>query len=116
MSIKIKDTNVLESLLQVPYDEKLIHLTQWIATRFSDVVFTCGFREGDKGVHGTIPCRGMDIRSWIYSDPQEVEDEINAHFIYDHERPEKKCAWWHGKGKNKHIHLKTHPNTKYLGG
>ncbi|GAG88238.1 unnamed protein product, partial [marine sediment metagenome] len=40
----------------------------------------------------------------------------NAHWIYDPERLEKKCAKFHNTGQGVHIHLQVHRNTKYLGG
>ena len=116
MSIKVKDTKVLEGLLIVPFDTRLAHLAQWVATRYSEVVITSGYRKDSKGVHGTVPCRGIDIRSWIYSNPQVIVDDVNFHFIYDTERPEKRCAIFHNSGQGKHLHLQTHFNTEYMGG
>ena len=116
MAIKIKSIGVLRNLLRAVYDDKLILLIAWVITRYSDVVLTSGYREGDKGVHGTKPCRGMDIRSWIYNDPQAIVDDINEHFSYDHDRPEKKCAVLHDTGRGVHIHNQTCNKTKYLGG
>ena len=116
MAIKIKSIGVLRNMLRAVYDDKLILLIAWVITRYSDVVFTSGYRESDKGVHGTNPCRGMDIRSWIYNDPQAIVDDINAHFSYDTDRPKKKCAKFHDTGRGVHIHLQTCNKTKYLGG
>ena len=116
MAIKIKNHDVLRHVLRAVYDDKLILLISWVWTRCSHVVITSGYREGDKGVHGTLPCRGMDIRSWIYNNPQAIVDDINAHFSYDPDRPEKKCAILHDTGNGNHIHNQVHPNTVYLGG
>jgi len=116
MAIKIKSIGVLRNLLRAVYDDKLILLIAWVITRYSDVVFTSGYREGDKGVHGTLPCRGMDIRSWIYNDPQAIVDNINEHFSYDSDRPNKKCAVLHDTGRGMHIHLQCGPKSIYLGG
>lgn len=116
MAIKIKDHGVLRNLLRATYHDDLILLIAWVATRYSGVVFTSGYREGDKGVHGTLPCRGMDIRSRIYDDPEKVVNDINTHFIYDPNRPDKRCAILHDMGKGEHIHLQVYPDTVYLGG
>lgn len=116
MAIKIKNHGVLRNILRAVYDDDLILLIVWVVARYSNVVFTSGYREEDKGVHGTSPCRGIDIRSRVYEEPQKVADDINTHFIYDPERPEKKCAKYHDTGKGLHIHLQVHPNTTYLGG
>ena len=115
-TIQIKSYKVLKSMLVIIYHPMLISMVMWISTRYSQVVFTSAYREGDSGVHGTNPCRGFDIRSYIYGDPQQVCNDINKHYIYDPDRPEKKCAIFHDTGKGKHIHLQVHPNTKYLGG
>lgn len=117
-SIEIKDYKVLKGFLLVPYHHKLIALLMWVVTRYSKVVFTSSYREGDEGVHGTIPCRGTNIRSWIYNDPQSIVDDINKHWIY-HPDPEKRhnhCALLHDSGEGEHIHLKTHDKTVYLSG
>lgn len=114
--IAIKDHKVLRQILEVPYHPILINLELWVATRYSKVIFTSGYRAGDTGVHGTIPCRGKDIRSSCYSEPKLVEEDINAHWQYDPVRPEKKCALYHDVGQGAHIHLQVHPRTQYLGG
>jgi hypothetical protein len=76
------------------------------------VVVTSHFRQGDKGVHGTNPCRGLDIRSWVYGDPQSICEMINRAYEYDPKRPDKRCAILHNVGKGEHIHLQVHPNTR----
>ena len=116
MGIEIKNNKVLENILEVGYQPHLIFLINWVTVRNSKIVITSGYRKGDKGVHGTLPCRGIDIRSRIYENPQAIVDDINRHFIYDINRPEKKCAILHNVGHGEHIHLQVHPNTKYLKG
>jgi hypothetical protein len=115
MSIRVKHYKALRGLLSAPFHPKLIALAMWVTARLSDVVFTSGYRKGDKGVHGQVPCRGLDIRSWIYPDPQMICDDINKHWIYDPERPDKKCAIYHNVGKGFHIHLQVHARTEYVG-
>ena len=113
MTIQIKDWKVLKGLMLKPYHHKMIGLAEWVTVRFSEVMFTSAFRPGT-GVHGTDPCRGLDIRSWIYNDPKKVVNDINTHWIYDPKRPEKKCAVLHDVGQGNHIHLQTHDRTQYL--
>lgn len=115
-SIHIKSWKVLKGMLIVRFHPKMIALAEWVTVRYSEVVFTSAYRKDDKGVHGTIPCRGLDIRSWIYDEPQKIVDDINKHWEYDFKRPEKKCAILHNIGKGEHIHLQVHRRTKYLGG
>jgi len=62
-------------------------------------------------VHGTIPCRGLDTRSHVYTNPKKIVNHINKRWIYDPKRPEKKVAMLHNVGSGEHIHLQTHPNT-----
>jgi len=125
VALQVKNHRVLMELLAVPYHPNLIKLICWCAIRFTDrdhpFVFTSGYRTGDKGVHGLIPCRGMDIRSSVYGNPQKIVDEINAHFIYDPKRPfhvvnghkePLRCAKYHGPPW--HIHLQAHNRTQYL--
>ena len=115
MPITIKDWKVLKGMLNVAYHPKMIALAMWVTVRYSKVVFTSAYREGDKGVHGTTPCRGMDIRSWHYADPKTIVDDINVHWRYDPlKRPEMMCALYHDTGSGKHIHLQVHDNTHYL--
>ena len=122
MALKVKNHKVLMSLLAVPYHGKLIEIIAWCSIRYHELVITCGFRAGDKGVHGTRPyCRGIDIRSWIYDDPQKIVNDINNHFEYDPTRPTHivdgveeplQCAKLHDV-YGEHIHLQAHPRTVY---
>ena len=115
MGIVIKNWKVLKGMLSVAFHPKMIALAMWITVRYSKVVFTSAYRSGDKGVHGTAPCRGMDMRSWHYDDPQVVVDDINVHWRYDPiKRPEMMCAILHNTGSGNHIHLQVHDNTQYL--
>lgn len=113
-TLTIKDHKVLKGLMLVPFHLKMIALLTWIYVRYSKVVITSAYRKGDSGVHGTIPCRGIDIRSWVYDDPQKIIDDINAHWIYDDKRPEKKCAILHDSGQGEHVHLQCSNRTKYI--
>ena len=109
--IGFKDFKVFESMVSYPYHHLMIALLWWIKGKYGDLIITCGKRPGDTGVHGTDPCRGVDIRSWIYPDPQAVVDRINEVWVYDPARPEKKVAILHDAGSGDHIHLQVHPNT-----
>ena len=116
MSIEIKNTAVFQEILSSIYHPKLISMLCWIIDTAGIVYLTSGYRLGDTGVHGTIPCRGMDIRSRIYVSPRALCVRINAIWKYDPDRrPEKRCALIHGMSGNKHIHLQVHPKTICLG-
>ncbi len=112
--IEVKDNGVLEQLLHVSYADTLIDIVKWIHREYGLIVITCGYREDDMGVHGSIPCRGMDLRERCYSDPDMVAERVNDAWQYDPDRPDLQCAVLHGKGMNRHIHLQVHPNTEII--
>ena len=110
--IRIKNIQVLESLLMHAAHPKLIDLLKWYCVRYSEVVLTGGFEERDyASVHSTIPFRGEDVRSRVYDDPQAVVDDVNNHWTYDPARVAMKCAIYHDVGRGPHIHLQVHDNT-----
>ena len=114
--IEIKNTTVFRQLFKVPVDSDLIEMTAWIEDRFPGVVITCGFERRDyPSVHSTNPLRGLDIRSRHLADPAAVCRRINREWIYDPDRPHKKCAVYHDAGRGRHIHLQTHVNTRFTG-
>lgn len=112
--IAIKDHTVLRGILAIPFHRKMVTMATWIAHRYSEMVITDGYRDGDPGVHGTNPCRGMDIRSTSFPDPKKVVDDINAHWIYDSARPLKSCALYHNTGRGYHIHLQVEEDTQFI--
>ena len=135
--IQIKNIEVLRSLLGVNYHSILIDLVSWCSENIQDIVITDGYRRGSKGVHGTVPCRGKDLRSSIYEDPQAITVLINNDWEYDNKRPRKQCALYHARcpkckkdykhifrkycecgvdiTNHWHIHLQVHPNTRRRG-
>ena len=88
----------------------------WIVDMLGDVVVTSAHRSrkihgGDSGIHMAVPLRAFDLRSYIYSDPFAVQDEINANWIYDPYRPQFNVCVYHDTGRGVHFHVQTHPNT-----
>ena len=114
--IKVKDSSVLYSLLRVPYDETLISILTWIDNEFPGrIIITCGYRPGDPKCHGTIPCRAVDIRSWIFKKPELRMNYINHVWQYDYKRPTMKVCVYHESkpgADDWHFHLQSHPNTR----
>ena len=110
---KIKDINVLSQLLEKQYVDSLIQILMDVCSQVGDVVITEGWRKGG-GVHSTIPCRGLDLRSWIYTSDEldGIEKYVNERWVYDSARPDMKCCIVHNVGNGKHIHLQVHPKTK----
>jgi len=113
--IQIKDHRPLKGILQVAFHPQLISLVVWASYRYSSFIVTSAYREGDPGVHGQIPCRGLDIRSYVFADAAAVVADINEHWVYDPQRPEFKCAILHDVGMGIHIHLQSHDRTFYVG-
>ena len=109
--IVIKDKDTLISVL-CGFDPTLVEIVVWILEEYDRVVITCGYREGDGGVHGTMPCRGIDLRSWVYPYPYAVSNKVNDMWEYDPDRPYLKCASVHDSGSGMHLHLQVHKNTK----
>lgn len=110
--IRVKDETVLRELMAAPFDPRLFDVVSHLLACSGRMVITSGYRKGDRGVHGTIPCRGLDVRSRIYADRAEaIAAAINRKFVYDPQRPHLKVAVLHGKGKNRHLHLQVHPAT-----
>ena len=110
--IEVKDIKVLSALLKVPYHPALDDILLWIYKREGKLLFTDGFRPGDPGCHGTNPCRAVDLRSWIFDNPETVCAMINNYWVYDPERPFKNVCKYHNVGNGWHFHIQVHPNTK----
>ena len=121
-AIGFKSLGVFGNMVEVPWYPQLTALVKWLLVRVhqdrtcTNVFVTSAYRKDDKGVHGQIPLRGLDIRSTVFEDPEKLCEDINNHWEYDLDRPEKQCAIYHDIGKGFHIHLQVHPKTKYLGG
>jgi len=73
---------------------------------------TSSYRPGDKGVHGTSPVRGYDLRMRNLPIGNAITHFINYNWQYDQDRPNLKCAVLHGEGANMHLHLQVHSNTE----
>ena len=112
--IRFKSDSVKKSYYGHTSHHKLKELVVWLCDR-QDVLITQGYEKRNYvSVHSMIPFRGVDIRSWIYDNPQSIVDDINKHWDYDSKRPEKKCAMYHDVGRGKHIHLQVHDNTELI--
>ncbi len=71
------------------------------------------YRIDDNGVHGTLPCRGLDLGCKDEVIGNRVADYINSRWVYDPERPDMVCCIYHKvAGGQSHLHLQSHPNTE----
>ena len=111
--INYKDEEVLRGMLAVGWHPLLIDLYAWLLEDdIGSIVITCAHESRDyESVHDVDPLRGLDIRSWVFSDPQKVEEYINSNWIYDPERIEMMVAKYHNSGRGAHIHVQVHDNT-----
>lgn len=99
------------SMLTDVADKMLIELLKHLSSKVGALTVTSFYREGDKGVHGTLPCRGIDVRCRDGAIGRAYAKVINNKWAYDPSRPEKNCALVHDVGFGIHLHLQVHPNT-----
>ena len=103
----------------VCWHQNLVKLIMWLAEYTGEIVITSGRRyralyAGDSGIHMTDPLRAMDIRYYIYNDPDKLCDIINQAWEYDRTRPRFQCAKLHDTGRGLHFHLQVHDRTRKL--
>ena len=111
--IKYKSEDIKKSY-EVEKHPILESLISWLGFLI-DITITQGYEKRDYiSVHSMIPLRGVDIRSRNFKNPQCIADFINEFWIYDPERPEKKCAIYHDVGRGAHLHLQACDNTQNL--
>lgn len=110
--IQIKSLDVFLNMW-VPMHFKLKEVLEWYARRYGthNMVITSAYREGDKGVHGTNPLRGIDLRSRMFRDPWIVANIINHNWKYDPKRPAMSVCLYHSVGLGPHFHIQVHDNT-----
>ena len=116
--IGYKSHKVLIGTLTYAWHPKLIEVLLWLTVRYSTIILTSAYRlkkihPKDSGIHGTVPLRAFDLRSAVFPDPQKIADDINAHFVYDPERPELKVCVYHDTGQGRHFHIQVHQRTDY---
>ena len=99
ISVTFKSEKIYRSFTKVPHHPILQDLTLWFERAFGEPFY---------------PLRGLDLRSFIYKNPQNIVDTINKVWMYDYKRPHMKCAIYHDTGQGDHIHLQVHPNTRKI--
>ena len=115
MLIEVKNKEVLESIMIHPFDPKLIEIIKWIIVDNEKIMATEGFRlqKHKNDLHGLIPVRAMDIRSFHYDDPVDVAKRINHYWEYDYNRPNMKVCVYHEVGAGgRHLHIQVHKRTR----
>jgi len=103
----------------------LAELQWWFGRKYYEVIVTSAYRSGGTGVHSSLPYfRGLDLRSYIFAHPEDMEKDINKVWFYDPDRPKMRCCKYHevidpktNKSKGLHFHLQVDVrNTTYIGG
>ncbi len=110
--IVIKDIGVLRGLMERNYSPLLIDIICAVSDEFG-LVITESWREQShpNDLHGTLPGRGIDLRSFDYKSDQqayEIEHWINKRWSYDSRRPDMKVADIHDSGQGLHFHIQVH--------
>ena len=110
--IKVKNIDILLSF--VNWHGKLKDVVRWFDSAYpGKLCITDGYRRGDRGCHGSEPLRAIDLRSWVFTDPQVVATDINLDWIYDTKRPLKKVCVYHKIDNGAyHFHIQVHDNTR----
>ena len=103
---RIKNLGVLN------LDAALEGIVEAVRVRFGLDVVTSAYRPGDEGVHGTTPLRGLDMRCRDIYVGTYIANWVNEWWVYDPERPSKKCAICHDTGSGVHLHFQVHPRTE----
>lgn len=115
MIIEAKNHDIARVLLTYSYDYLLVEILMWMGKKqpWFRQIFTSGFRMHDKGVHGTKPCRAVDLRCHDETIGYYMEKAVNNTWEYDYRRPHKGCALYHKvEGSEWHLHLQVHTNTR----
>ena len=76
-----------------------------------EFTITSLYRIDDKGNHGQLPLRAMDLRCRSLAFGVPIEEYVNDYWIYDPDRPDMKCCIIHDTGQGLHFHFQVHPNT-----
>ncbi len=108
MKVDVKQISMFHYMLQ--------QVLQWLEEDTGlEFTITSLHRPNDPGVHGTMPLRAVDLRCRYVSLGERLEGLINNRWQYDYTRPEKKVCIAHGEGRNFHLHIQVHPNTRLTG-
>jgi len=103
---------VVKDLRSLGLDDKLVEVVEDLFRGFGEMVITSTLRPGDKGVHGTVPVRGIDLRCRNISFGRLVETFINSRWVYDPRRESLAVCICHDTGRGLHLHLQVHPETR----
>ena len=114
----VKDKASLFPMMRSLYHHKMMDVFKWILKHYPTfpIVITSTYRPKSRGVHGTLACRGIDLRSRHVKQivKEDIERMLNKYFEYDFERPSKQVCYLRPKDykSGPHFHIQVHPNTQ----
>ena len=113
MIIQYKNNDVFRGMFTKSWHPRLIELYLWLVDMYPDrILITEAYDDrGYNSLHSVDPLRALDIRSRLFKEPKIIENEINAFWVYDFERPDMDVALLHDVGRGVHFHLQVHDNT-----
>jgi hypothetical protein len=118
--VYVKSVEIFRHLMERKYHPKLVEVVMdtihLIHEKGLGACCTSAYRPGDKGVHGTDPGRGFDLRTWDAPDEvwYDICETINSAWQYDPLRPHMKVAMYHDIGRGPHLHLQVHNATRKI--
>jgi len=115
MIIKIKNTEVLDSIMTHVFDPMLVKVLTDFCQATNYATITEGYRpqHHPNDLHGTDPVRAVDLRSWCYPEPTMLARDFNTVWEYDYKRPHMEVLVYHKSGRDaRHFHLQVHPHTR----
>jgi len=113
---RYKNDAVMYNAHHVPWHPILLDYYSWFVDEVCIPLITSSWRsakihDNDSGIAMVSPLRHLDFRSKLFAYPKGVVDKVNAHWVYDPNRPEKKVCIYHDSGQGLHLHNQVHPNT-----
>ena len=91
--------------------KNLRDILEKLGNEFGMFTITSLYRIGDRGIHGTLPLRAIDLRCRNKKIGKVIENWINKKWIYDPKRNKFKVCMFHDTGRGIHLHLQSHNNT-----
>lgn len=114
MDLQFKNETVFYNFTARALHPQLAAVLHWFWKRYFDVIVTSAWREQDSGIHNTDPLRAVDLRSWVFPDPEARADEINRAWLYDPLRTRLNVCIYHDTGRGVHFHIQVHDRTVRL--
>jgi hypothetical protein len=111
MDLQFKSEEIFYNFTAKAVHPNLAAVLHWFWKQYFDVIVTSAWRADDTGIHHTDPLRAVDLRSWVFPDPERRAAEINAAWLYDPQRTRLKVCVYHDVGRGAHFHIQVHDRT-----